>query len=52
MSASTAREISEYSICRSATGCTADDEARERLELLRVLGVEEFPMEAAGTPEQ
>ncbi|MFD4693851.1 helix-turn-helix transcriptional regulator [Streptomyces sp. NPDC058463] len=30
----------------------ADDEARERLELLRVLGVEEFPVGATGTPEQ
>ncbi|MET7370846.1 helix-turn-helix transcriptional regulator [Streptomyces sp. NPDC005566] len=30
----------------------ADDEARERLELLRVLGIEEFPMGATGTPER
>ncbi|MFG2084657.1 MULTISPECIES: helix-turn-helix transcriptional regulator [unclassified Spirillospora] len=28
----------------------ADDEARERLELLRVLGIEEFPAGATGTP--
>jgi transcriptional regulator with XRE-family HTH domain len=28
----------------------ADAEARERLELLRVLGIEEFPTGAAGTP--
>ena len=28
----------------------ADAEARERLELLRVLGIEEFPVGAAGTP--
>ncbi|MFE2018940.1 helix-turn-helix transcriptional regulator [Streptomyces sp. NPDC059499] len=30
----------------------ADDEARERLELLRVLGIEEFPVGAADSPEQ
>ncbi|MCH6165084.1 helix-turn-helix transcriptional regulator [Pseudonocardia alaniniphila] len=29
----------------------ADDEARERLELLRVLGVEEFPSRATGAPD-
>jgi hypothetical protein len=28
----------------------ADAETRERLELLRVLGIEEFPTRAAGTP--
>ncbi|MEV4109380.1 helix-turn-helix transcriptional regulator [Nonomuraea sp. NPDC049695] len=28
----------------------ADTETRERLELLRVLGIEEFPAEATGTP--
>ncbi|RKN45996.1 helix-turn-helix transcriptional regulator [Streptomyces hoynatensis] len=28
----------------------ADDEARERLELLRVLGIEEFPAQAPDTP--
>ncbi|HEX6468787.1 MAG TPA: helix-turn-helix transcriptional regulator [Streptosporangiaceae bacterium] len=30
----------------------ADAEARERLELLRVLGIEEFPAEATGRPER
>ncbi|MGI5284903.1 hypothetical protein ACQEVF_16400 [Nonomuraea polychroma] len=28
----------------------ADAETRERLELLRVLGIEEFPTGATGTP--
>ncbi|MEO3814159.1 helix-turn-helix transcriptional regulator [Sphaerisporangium sp. B11E5] len=30
----------------------ADTETRERLDLLRVLGIEDFPMKATGTPER